>query len=108
MIGMLGTSVIANKGNVGMVKKMLRKGATDSKNYKCHSSFLWFSMGQDDNKQGVTPYTTNNDWRDQSVNWSHILTTAKGHNGDIEEAGMDHVLGSNRKTVFQDLVNLCL
>ena len=57
MIAMIGTSVIANKGNVGMVKKMLRKGATDSKNYKCHSSFLCFSMGQDDKKQGVTPLT---------------------------------------------------
>ena len=56
-IGMIRTSVITNKGNVGMLKKMLRKDATDSKNYLCHGSFFWFSMGQDDKKQGVTPLT---------------------------------------------------
>ena len=50
MFGMIEASVIANKGNVGMIKKMLRKNAKDPRNYKCHSSFFWFSMGQDDKK----------------------------------------------------------
>ena len=45
MFGMIEASVIANKGNVGMIKKMLRKDAKDKRHYKCHGSLFWFSMG---------------------------------------------------------------
>ena len=48
---------------------------------------LWFSMEQD-TVQDTTPYTNKTNWSNQSINWSHILTTAIGPKGDIVESGM--------------------
>ena len=33
---LLNISVIANKGNPGMVKRLLKSGVTDPQKYKCH------------------------------------------------------------------------
>ena len=40
MTELIKISVIANKGSVGMVKRVLRKDATKPKLHICHASFL--------------------------------------------------------------------
>ena len=65
-------------------------------------------MGQNKPKLGETSYTAKTDWNNMSVDWSQLLTTAKGLSGSIVEAWMDRILGRNRKTISQDLVDLCV
>ena len=96
---MIKISGIANKGSVGMVKRVLRKDSTKPKLHKCHASFLCYSVGQDTTKLGETAYGDETGWNDRSVNWTQLLTTAKGQSGAIEEARMDQILGRNRKTI---------
>ena len=50
-------SVIANNGNVGMIKRMLKTGVTTPKKYKCSASFIWYSVEQDDPQKGEVAYT---------------------------------------------------
>ena len=37
-------SVIANKGNPGMVKRLLKSGVTDPQKYKCHASCIIYMV----------------------------------------------------------------
>ena len=43
---LLEKSVTANKGNLGMLKRFLKKDATSPKKYKCCASFVWYSVEQ--------------------------------------------------------------
>ena len=40
----LDKSVTANKGNLGMVKRVLKQGATYPQKYKSCASFVWYSI----------------------------------------------------------------
>ena len=50
---MIGAS---NKGNVGMVKQILRKDAREKRQHRCYGAIFWFSMKQD-RAQNTVPYT---------------------------------------------------
>ena len=43
---LLEKSVTANEGNFGMLKRVLKKGATSPQKYKCCASFVWYSVEQ--------------------------------------------------------------
>ena len=64
-------------------------------------------MGQDTTKLGETAYADETGWNDRSVNWTQLLSTPKGQSGSIEEDRMDRILGRNRRTISQEIVNLC-
>ena len=55
-------SVRANKGNVGMIKGMLKTGVTTPKKHKCSASFVWYSIKQDNPQQGEVAYTDLTEW----------------------------------------------
>ena len=100
-------SVTANKGNLGMVKRVLSKDATSPKKYKCYASFICYSVGQAQAKVGETAYGDETGWKDRSADWSQLLATAKGQSRSIEEAKMDQILGRNRRTISQEMDDLC-
>ena len=69
--------MIANDGNPGMVKRLLKSGVTDPQKYKCHASFIWCSIDQEPSKPGETSYKDKSKWNDRAANWSPLLQTAK-------------------------------
>ena len=70
-------SVKAIKGNVGMIKRMLKTGVTTPKKYKCSASFVWYSVKQDNPQQGEVAYINQTGWENRGANWAPLLETAK-------------------------------
>ena len=104
---LLEKSVTANKGNLGMLKRVLNKHATSPKKYKYCASFVWYSVGQATPLPGEVEYVIKTGWDDRSANWSPLLATAKAPSREVEEAKMDLILGRNRITICQDLDDIC-
>ena len=104
---LLDRSVIANKGNPGMVKRLLKSGVTDPQKYKCHASFIWYTIDQEPAQPGETAYTDKSGWSDRAADWSPLLLTAVGESGSIEASKMDGILGKNRKTICIDVEDIC-
>ena len=94
-------SVRANKGNVGMIKGMLKTGVTTLKKYKCSASFVWYSIKQDDPQHNETAYTDLTEWEDRAANWASLLETAKGESKGIENEKMKRSIGDYQKTISQ-------
>ena len=81
---LLDREVIANEGNPGMVKRILKHGVTDPQKYKCHASFIWYSVEQMPTQPGQTAYKEKDNWIDRAANWTALLKTAKGESRSIE------------------------
>ena len=104
---LLDRSVVANEGNPGMVKRLLKSGVTDPQKYKCHASFISYSIDQVPSKPGETSYKDKSEWNDRAANWSPLLLTGREESGSIEENKMDRLLGKDRKTICLDVEDIC-
>ena len=100
-------SIIANKGNPGMVNRLLKSGVTDPQKHKCHAAFIWYTIEQEPAQPGETAYTDKSEWVDRAANWAPLLLRAIGESGGIEARLMDKILGQTRKRICIDVDEHC-
>ena len=52
-------------------------------------------------------YTDLTGWEDRAANWAPLLATAIGESKKIEDEKMIRLIGTNKKTICQELKNRC-
>ena len=98
---LLEKSVTAKKGNLGMLKRVLKKDATSPKKYKCCASFVWYSVEQAEPQPGEVEYPT-------KVGSSLVPSAnhSQRESRGVEEEKMDLIFGRNRTLICQGLEDI--
>ena len=109
---LLTRSIIANKGNPGMVNRILKTGVTDPQKHKCHAAFIWYTIEQQNTLPEETAYTDQSGWIDKAADLRPLHLEAIGEEGRIEKGRINRILKQTRKSgiihfATKEVDNIC-
>ena len=94
--GLLTKSVIANKGNPGMVNRALKTGVTNPQKHKCHAAFIWYTIEQQSTLPEETAYEDRSEWVDRAVDLRPLHLKALAEDGRIDKNRINRILKLTR------------